>query len=111
MAAGYPPIHLRQEQKPLEHRSFSPSVIKTLIEAGYPVTVERASTDPKFRRIFEDSEYEAVGAKLVPEGTWPDAPAGTIILGLKELPEEDFPLKNSHSTPSRVSHLNPRAHD
>ena len=94
----YPPILLRAEQKPLEHRSFSPAVIGSLVEAGYPVTVERSSTDPKFKRIFEDKEYEAAGAKLVDSGTWPDAPKGTIILGLKEIPEEDFPLRNDHIT-------------
>jgi saccharopine dehydrogenase (NAD+, L-lysine forming) len=96
--ARYPPIHLRQEQKPFEHRSFSPSVIRTLVEAGYPVSVERSSTDPTYKRIFDDSEYESAGAKLVPEASWPDAPPGTLVLGLKEIPEEDFPLKNDHIT-------------
>lgn len=91
---SYPAILLRAEQKPLEHRSFSPAVIKTLIDAGYPISVERSSTDPNFKRIFEDSEYEAAGATLVPSGVWPDAAPGTIVLGLKEIPEEDFPLKN-----------------
>ncbi|KAH7002302.1 hypothetical protein EDB80DRAFT_720382 [Ilyonectria destructans] len=94
----YPAILLRAEQKPLEHRSFSPAVIKALVDAGYPITVERSSTDPNFKRIFEDSEYEAVGATLVPSGVWPDAAPGTIVLGLKEIPEEDFPLKNDHIT-------------
>ncbi|KAL7899575.1 hypothetical protein HDV63DRAFT_402822 [Trichoderma sp. SZMC 28014] len=92
--SGYPALLLRAEQKPLEHRSFSPAVIKSLIDAGYPVTVERSSTNPDFKRIFEDSEYEAAGAKLVESGVWPNAPKGTIVLGLKELPEENFPLKN-----------------
>lgn len=93
--SGYPAILLRAEQKPLEHRSFSPAVIKTLVEAGYPISVERSSTNPDFKRIFEDSEYEAAGATLVKEGTWvADAEPGTIILGLKEIPEDDFPLKN-----------------
>ena len=39
-------------------------------------------------RIFEDEEFEKVGATLVPENTWRDAPADHIILGLKELPED-----------------------
>ncbi|KAK5995502.1 Lysine--2-oxoglutarate reductase [Cladobotryum mycophilum] len=90
----YPTIHLRAEQKPLEHRSFSPAVIGALIEAGYPVSVERSSTHPDFKRIFEDSEYEAVGATLVESGIWPNAAPGTLVLGLKEIPEEDFALKN-----------------
>lgn len=93
---GYPAILLRAEQKPLEHRSFSPAVIKSLVDAGYPISVERSSTDPNFKRIFEDSEYENAGATLVPAGTWPEAAPGTLILGLKEIPEENFPLKNDH---------------
>lgn len=92
----YPPILLRAEQKPLEHRSFSPAIIKSLVDAGYFVSVERSSTHPDFKRIFEDSEYEAAGATLVPPHGWPDAAPGTLVLGLKEIPEEDFPLKNSH---------------
>lgn len=93
---SYFPILLRAEQKPLEHRSFSPSVIGSLVKAGHPVSVERSSTDPNFRRIFDDEEYEAVGATLVPTGTWPNAAPGTLIVGLKEIPEEDFALKNDH---------------
>ncbi|CVL05516.1 probable saccharopine dehydrogenase (NAD, L-lysine-forming) [Fusarium mangiferae] len=96
--SDYPHILLRAEEKPLEHRSFSPAIIKTLVDAGYPISVERSSTDPKFKRIFEDSEYEAAGARLVDTGVWPNAEPGTIILGLKELPSEDFPLKNDHIT-------------
>ncbi|KAI9147585.1 LOW QUALITY PROTEIN: Saccharopine dehydrogenase [NAD(+), L-lysine-forming] [Paramyrothecium foliicola] len=94
----YPHILLRAEQKPLEHRSFSPAVIRSLVQAGYPVSVERSSTDPNFRRIFNDDEYEAAGAKLVASGGWPNAEPGTIVLGLKEIPEEDFALKNEHIT-------------
>lgn len=94
----YPAILLRAEQKPLEHRSFSPAVIKALVDAGYPVSVERSSTDPDYKRIFEDSEYEAAGATLVDGNTWPQADPSTLILGLKEIPEEDFPLKSSHIT-------------
>lgn len=93
---SYPSILLRAEQKPLEHRSFSPAVLKTLIDAGYPISVERSSTDPNFKRIFEDEEYEAVGATLVDTNIWPNAAPGTIILGLKEIPEEDFALTNDH---------------
>jgi saccharopine dehydrogenase (NAD+, L-lysine forming) len=47
-------------------------------------------------RIFEDSEFEAVGAKLVEEYSYPSAPSDHIIVGLKELPEESFPLPHTH---------------
>ena len=32
----------------------------------------------------------------MPEGSWPTAPVDHIIIGLKELPEESFPLKHTH---------------
>ena len=98
MASRLPAIQLRQEERPYEHRSFSPAVIKSLVQAGYPVSVERSSTDPSYKRIFEDSEYESAGAKLVDTSSWPNAAPGTIILGLKEIPDEDFPLRNDHIT-------------
>ncbi|RMZ84138.1 hypothetical protein DV738_g538, partial [Chaetothyriales sp. CBS 135597] len=85
-------IHLRSEDKPLEHRSaLTPATAKALLDAGYVVNVERSPP-----RIFDDAEFEAVGATLVPEHSWTSVPADHIILGLKELPEESFPLKHTH---------------
>ena len=78
-------IHLRAECKPLEHRSaLTPTTAKALLDAGYTVNVERSG-----ERIFDDAEFEAVGATLVAEGSWPDVPADHIVIGLKELPEDD----------------------
>lgn len=95
--SAYPTIHLRQEQKPHEHRSFSPAAIAALVSAGYPVNVERSSTSPTLARIFADSEYADAGATLVPTGSWTSAAPDTLILGLKELPEgDDSPLRNDH---------------
>lgn len=37
-------------------------------------------------RIYHDSEFQAVGAQIVPAGSWIDAPLDNVILGLKELP-------------------------
>ncbi|KAI9820122.1 MAG: Saccharopine dehydrogenase [Thelocarpon impressellum] len=85
-------LHLRSECKPLEHRSaLTPTIVKALLDAGYTVNAERSP-----ERIFEDSEFSDVGATLVPEGSWPTVPTDHIIVGLKELPEEDFPLKHTH---------------
>ncbi|KAI9806441.1 MAG: Saccharopine dehydrogenase [Piccolia ochrophora] len=86
-------LHLRAECKPLEHRSLlTPSTTKSLLDAGYAVNVERSP-----ERIFDDREFEEAGATLVLEGSWPSAPLDHLILGLKELPEnEDFPLKHTH---------------
>lgn len=84
---------VRAETKPLEHRSaLTPTTTKALIDAGYNVHVEVSSL-----RIFKDEEFEAVGAKLVPEGSWVDAPRSSLIIGLKEFPDSDeFPLHHTH---------------
>ena len=111
-------LHLRAETKPLEHRSaLTPSTTKVskqpcspptdpgvrltcsgnyskaLVDAGYTVNVERCS-----QRIFDDSEFEQAGATLVANGSWVDAPADHIIVGLKELEEKDckYPLTFCH---------------
>ena len=85
-------LHLRAEDKVAEHRAaLTPSVTKKLLDAGYVVNVERSS-----QSVFNDEEYEAVGAHLVPTGSWRTAPKDHIIIGLKELPEETFPLIHTH---------------
>lgn len=86
-------LHVRAETKPLEHRSaVTPTIAKKLVEAGYTVNVERSELS-----IFPDAEYEGTGATLVPAASWMEAPKDHIIIGLKELPEEDFPLKHTVS--------------
>ncbi|KAL7268369.1 Saccharopine dehydrogenase [Rhizina undulata] len=90
--SGKTVLHLRAESKPLEHRSaLTPTTAKALLDAGYEVRVERST-----QRIFEDEEFEKVGCTLLPEGCWTEAPADHIIVGLKELPEDTFPLKHTH---------------
>lgn len=69
---------------------MSPQTAKALLEAGYIVRVERSP-----ERIYKDEEFEAVGAQLVPAGSWRDAPVEDIILGLKELDEDDIPVKHT----------------
>ncbi|KAJ5235174.1 Saccharopine dehydrogenase [Penicillium citrinum] len=88
-------IWLRAETKPAEARSaLTPTTCKALIDAGYDVTVERST-----QRIFDDDEFAKIGAPLVAEGSWvKDAPKDAVILGLKELPEDDFPLEHVHVT-------------
>lgn len=86
-------LHCRAETKPLEHRAaLTPTTAKKLVAAGYVVNIERSPLS-----IFPDSEYEGTGASLVPTGSWIDAPSEHIVVGLKELPEEDFPLKHTVS--------------
>lgn len=93
-------LHLRSEQKPLEHRScLTPSTTKALIDSGhYEVHIEKSPESPDRKRVFGDDEFP-IGphCTLVEDGSWPDAPADNIIVGLKELPEEPaFPLKHTH---------------
>ena len=84
-------IHLRAESKPLEHRAaLTPTTAKALVDAGYTVHVERSPLS-----IFADDEYEGTGVRLVPTGSWVDAPSEHVVLGLKELPEEDWPLRHT----------------
>lgn len=91
-------LHLRAETKPLEHRSaLTPATTKALIAAGYEVRVEKGCGHKSgTTRIFNDAEFEAAGATIVDEESWVDAPQDHIIVGLKELREETFPLKHVH---------------
>lgn len=86
-------IHLRAETKPLEARAaLTPTTAKKLLDAGFEVYVEESK-----QSFFDASEYQKVGATIVPFESWKTAPADRIILGLKELPEnETFPLVHEH---------------
>ncbi|KAK1767616.1 saccharopine dehydrogenase [Phialemonium atrogriseum] len=73
-------LHFRAEAAPLGYLAIlTPESTRQLVEAGMKVHVERSTV-----RCFADQEYEAVGAKLVPPDSWPDAPIDHIILGIKE---------------------------
>ncbi len=83
---------LRAETHLNEHRSpITPIEAAALIKAGIKVTVERTP-----ERASPDADFAAVGCDMVDAGSWVDAPADTVILGLKELPVADFPLRHKH---------------
>ncbi|KAG7854977.1 hypothetical protein KL939_004726 [Ogataea angusta] len=86
-------LHLRAETKPLEARAaLTPSTTRELLDTGdFEIYVEKSS-----QSIFDWREYEQAGAHIVEEGSWVNAPKDRIILGLKELPEESFPLVHEH---------------
>lgn len=85
-------LWIRDETKPGERRTpLVPRDALRLLQRGISVTVERSTT-----RCFCDEEYEDIGAKMVPSGSWKHAPLDAIILGLKELPDEDTPLEHTH---------------
>ena len=81
MAGGKTILHLRSEQKPFEHRScLTPSTTKALIDSGkFEVHVERSPKDPSRKRIYDDSEFEQVGAKLVDDQSWPTVPEEYVL--------------------------------
>ncbi|PPR01616.1 hypothetical protein CVT24_005767 [Panaeolus cyanescens] len=87
-----PTFWLRCEKKEFERRAaLTPTTAKKLIDSGFEIFVERDE-----QRIFDDSEYEEVGCKLVEHNSWPNAPVSTPILGLKELEEKADPLPHTH---------------
>lgn len=80
-------LWLRKEEKPGEWRvALTPEGAFGLVQAGIEVVVEKFD-----HRIFSDREYAQAGARLTDE-SWPQAPREAIVLGLKELDEDAFPI-------------------
>ncbi len=87
-----PHLWLRAETKPLEHRTpLTPAGARELLASGFRLTVE---DDPG--RIFPIDDYEALSCDIAEPGAWVDAPQEAIILGLKELSTDVFPLVHRH---------------
>lgn len=86
-------LHLRAETKPLEARAaLTPSTVQALMAKGFRIYVEDSP-----QSTFDIDEYKQVGATIVPAGSWVHAPRDRIIIGLKEMPENDtFPLVHEH---------------
>jgi saccharopine dehydrogenase (NAD+, L-lysine forming) len=86
-------LWLRDESKPNERRSaLSPADVKTLLDAGFFVTVETSSD-----RIIPNEEYKLTGCEMRPSGSWKnEAPKEAYILGVKELPLGRSPLPQRH---------------
>lgn len=88
-------LHIRAETKPLEYRrALSPSVIEYLVDhCGFEIYVEDSPLS-----CYSPTEYQEAGAIVLSEDAWKEAPDdGRVIMGLKEMPEEDtFPLIHEH---------------
>ena len=85
-------LWLRHEHRADEARApLTPEGVAALVAQGFRLTVEDCP-----RRVFPATDYVAAGARLAAPGSWTDAPADAIILGLKELPESDAPLIHRH---------------
>ena len=85
-------IWVRSEARAHEERvGLTPLGAAKLLAAGYEVTVEESA-----QRILPVADYAAVGCAIAPEFSWVDAPEDAIIFGLKELPEDNTPLRHRH---------------
>ena len=85
-------ILIRAESRDNEKRvGITPLEAKNLLKQGIKVSIEESNS-----RIIPISKYRDVGCEIVEEKSWPNAPLETIIFGLKELPEDPFPLKHRH---------------
>jgi saccharopine dehydrogenase (NAD+, L-lysine-forming) len=84
-------LWLRSETKDHERRSpLSAKSAKRVLDAGHSITVENFED-----RIFPLSEFKEIGCNIT-FTHWKDAPADAIILGLKELADDDFGLSHKH---------------
>ncbi|GMM30298.1 saccharopine dehydrogenase (NAD+, L-lysine-forming) [Martiniozyma asiatica (nom. inval.)] len=87
-------LHLRGETKPREARAaLTPNTVRDLLATGdFEIFVEEAP-----QSTFSTDEYRFAGAKIVPFESWKSAPKNRIIIGLKEMREEEtFPLIHNH---------------
>jgi saccharopine dehydrogenase (NAD+, L-lysine-forming) len=85
-----PRLWIRHEARQTERRApVVPDDARTLVEQGVAVTVEESP-----QRAFPISAYAEAGCRVVPAGSWPNAPADEIVVGLKELP--GLPAKLAH---------------
>ena len=85
-------IWLRDETKPMEARSaLTPEHAHQLIKHGFRVAVERST-----QRAIANDGFAAAGCEMVDSGSWNLAPEQAFILGIKDLPMSDEPLRHRH---------------
>lgn len=85
-------LWLRAEERADEARTgLTPDGAASLLAAGFAVTVEESR-----QRAIAIDGYRAAGCAIAAEGSWRQAPADALILGLKELPEDGTPLPHRH---------------
>lgn len=84
-------LWLRREASAVEERApVVPGDAAELVAGGVEVTVEDAP-----QRAFPVEDYAAAGCRVVPAGSWPDAPPDAVVVGLKE-PAGTGPLRHTH---------------
>jgi saccharopine dehydrogenase (NAD+, L-lysine-forming) len=87
-----PALWLRHESRDSEQRTpIVPADARTLIARGVSLTVERSP-----HRVFPIAEYADAGCRIAEPGSWVDAPADSVVVGLKELPAAPAELRHRH---------------
>lgn len=85
-------LWIRGEARVTERRApIVPEDVHVLVEAGVEVTVEASE-----QRVFPVEAYQAAGCDVAPAGSWVDAPADVVVVGLKELPDHPRELRHRH---------------
>ena len=85
-------LWVRAELRPQEERvGLLPDGVAALRAAGFRVTIEDSP-----QRAMPLAPFLDAGAERAACGSWPTAPDDAIIFGLKELPEDDSPLRHRH---------------
>jgi saccharopine dehydrogenase (NAD+, L-lysine-forming) len=84
-------LWLRAERGEEKRVPLFPEDAAKLIQNGHFVTVEESP-----HRCAKDEEYMKVGCTIVAAGSWIRAPPSAIIVGLRALPQGDFPLIHRH---------------
>jgi len=85
-------IWVRAEQRANEERvGVTPAGAAALIARGFRVSIEESPV-----RALPIDGYVEAGCDIVPAYSWPEAPDDAIVFGLKELPDDDTPLKHRH---------------
>ncbi|MFD9192668.1 saccharopine dehydrogenase [Streptomyces phaeochromogenes] len=85
-------LWLRHETRTTERRTpIVPSDARRLVGNGVTLTVEESP-----QRVFPTGAYEEAGCRVVEAGSWTDAPADAVIVGLKELPDGPPELTHRH---------------
>ncbi|MEO6701184.1 MAG: saccharopine dehydrogenase [Jatrophihabitantaceae bacterium] len=88
--SALPKLWMRHEVRLTERRApIVPADAGELVRAGIAVTVEESS-----HRCFPIEDYAAAGCRVVPAGSWPQAPLDEYVIGLKELPEQPAELRH-----------------
>lgn len=85
-------LWIRAEVRSTEQRApLVPVDVARLVHEGFQVTVEQSD-----QRVFAIEDYREAGAEIAATGSWVDAPADAVIVGIKELPEGPAELRHTH---------------